>query len=481
MLRTFLKDSAVYAIPAFVSRGLALILVPLYTRVLSPSDFGSLDLLIVFASIVNLTIALEVSQAVARFYASEPEIERKVLYASSAFWFTVACYAIFLAFMLFFSRKLSELIMGQAGLMLAFQIGLVYIFVNGIFYLIQNQFRWELRSFHYAIVSLTMAFVTAGVSVWLAYFLQWGLVGLLIGMLSGSLVGTVLGLCWLRASLQFRFSSVQLKEMLRFSTPLVFSGIAVWVSLYVDRMMINHFLTIDDVGLYGIGHRLASIAALVMVGFQGALTPLIYAHYQNPNTPNQLEKIFRIFLIFALLMFLFLTLFASDILVIMTTQGFHGASVIVVFLVPAILLGNMYIFSPGISIANKTHFIIWINVIGGLANVGLNYWLIPIFGITGAGMATMLSYGGIFAAYTLIGHRFYPIPHNWLRIFSAVGLAALIATVLPLWPLPTPIRWIVNVSVLIGFAVITPALGLIKRDEISSGLRFVRHRLSFRV
>lgn len=481
MLRTLLKDSAVYAIPAFVSRGLALILVPLYTRVLSPSDFGSLDLLIVFASIVNLTIALEVSQGVARFYASEPETERKVLYASSAFWFTVACYAIFLLLMLFFSGKLSELIMGQAGLMLAFQIGLVYIFVNGIFYLIQNQFRWELRSFHYAIVSLTMAFVTAGVSVWLAYFLQWGLVGLLIGMLSGSLVGTVLGLCWLRASLQFRFSSVQLKEMLRFSTPLVFSGIAVWVSLYVDRIMINHFLTIDDVGLYGIGHRVASIAALVMVGFQGALTPLIYAHYQNSNTPNQLEKIFRIFLIFALLMFLFLTLFASDILVIMTTQGFYDASVIVVFLVPAILLGNMYIFSPGIGIANKTHFIIWINVIGGLANVGLNYWLIPIFGIKGAGMATMLSYSGIFAAYTLIGHRFYPIPHNWLRIFPAVGLAALIATVLPLWPLPAPIRWIVNVSVLIGFAIITPALGLIKRDEISSGLRFIRHRLSLRV
>jgi O-antigen/teichoic acid export membrane protein len=478
MLRTLLKDSAVYAIPAFISRGLTLIMLPLYTRVLNPADFGSLDLFILFASIVNLTIALEVSQGVARFYASEPNPERKMLYASSAFWFTFGCYAIFLGVMLFFSVSLVELIMGQAGLHLEFQIGLVYIFVNGIFCLIQNQFRWELRSIHYAIVSVTMVVVTAGVSIWLAYFLQWGLVGLLVGMLSGCVVATVLGLWWLlRSSYQFRFSGIQLKEMLQFSTPLVFSGIAVWVSMYVDRMMINNFLTIDDLGIYGIGYRLASIAAMVMVGFQGALTPLIYSHFQDSSTPRQLERIFRIFLFFALMMFLFLTLFAFDILVLIAPPNFYGASIVVVFLVPAILFSNMYIFSPGIGIAKKTHWVVWINLIGGLTNVALNYCLIPMFGITGAGMATVLSSGGIFAAYTLIGQRFYPIPHNWLRIFTAVGLAALIAVILPLWTLPDIVRWIVNFLVLIGFALLAPPLGLIKRDEILLGWRVISQRI----
>lgn len=480
MIREFLKDSVIYAVPSFISRGLALILVPLYTRVLSPSDYGSLDLFIIFASIVNLTIALEVSQAVARFYGAEPDIERKILYASSAFWFTFGCYAIFFGLMLLLSASFAAPIMGQEGLQLAFQIGLVYIFLNGIFYLIQNQFRWEFRSNQYAIVSLAMSFVTAGVSIWLTYLLQWGLLGILLGMLSGSVVGTVLGLWWLRSSFQLRFSIVQLKEMLRFSTPLVLSGIAVWVSLYVDRMLINHFLTIHDVGLYGIGHRLASIAALIMVGFQGALTPLIYAHHQNPNTPNQLEKIFRIFVLFALLIFLFLTLFAYDILVVITTPDFYGASIVVVFLVPAILLGNMYIFSPGIAIAKKTYLIVWINLVGSIVNVGLNYCLIPVFGIIGAGIATMLSYAGIFAAYTLIGQRFYPIPHSWPRIFAAVALAGLIAALLPMLSLAEPVRWMANIFVMIGFLLIAPALGLIKCDEISSGWRLVSQHILFK-
>jgi len=477
MIRTLLKDSAIYSIPAFLSRGLSLILLPLYTLVLSPADYGTLELLIVFATIVNLTIPLEISQGIARFYTSEQNPKIKVLYASSGFWFTLASYAVFLVVSLIFSDELADLIMGQPGQRIVFELGCFYIFINGIFYVIQNQFRWELRSFQYAVVSLTMTFFTAAVSVWLSYFMKWGLVGLLSGMLAGSLVGAVLGLWWLRSSFQSHFSSKHLYEMLQYSAPLVFSGIAIWVSLYVDRMMINHFLSVDDVGIYGVGYRLASIAALTMVGFQGALTPLIYTHYQNPDTPNQLSKIFRIYVFFALLIFLFLTLFVSDILVIMTTPAFYGASDLMFFLVPAILLASMYIFSPGISIVKKTHLILWINIFGCMLNIGLNYLLIPIFGIKGAGMATMLSYAAIFTAYTFIGQRYYPIPHNWMRILAAVGFVIFVTVLLPQLTLPDMVRWVINMLVLLGFMLVAVGLGLIKRDEISSVWLLVSQRI----
>ncbi len=116
MLKKFLSDSLIYSIPAVISRGLSVILVPLYTRVLSPSDYGSLELVTVFGSIVNLTIALEVSQGVARFYAAESDPDRKILYASSAFWFTIVCYSIFSVFMLLSSSNVASLVMGRNGL-----------------------------------------------------------------------------------------------------------------------------------------------------------------------------------------------------------------------------------------------------------------------------------------------------------------------------------------------------------------------------
>ena len=477
MLKAFLKDSAIYAVPAIISRGLSLFLVPLYTRVLSPADYGSLDLFTIFASIINLTITLEVSQGVARFYAAEQNLDRKVLYASSAFWFTLTCYTGFAVLMFLFTDSLAQLIMGQPDLEAAFQLGIFYIWVSGLFYLIQNQFRWELRSKDYAIISLLMSFLTAGVSVWLAYGLRWGLEGLLIGMLVGCLVGTGVGLGRLRNRFRFRFDGALLREMLAFSTPLVFSGIAIWISLYIDRIMIKHYLSIDEVGLYGIGYRLASIAALVMTGFQGALTPLVYKYHCEADTPRQLARIFRLFLVFALLAFLGLSLFALDILRLLTTEPFYEGAVVVVYLVPAILLANMYIFAPGIGIAKKTGYLIWINVGGGLLNVGLNALLIPLLGIVGAGLATMLGHLAVFAAYMVLSQRAYRAPHRWRPISICVAVAAVMAWCLPHLALDDAARWAANLLALGGFSLVAVAMGLIRPVELRQSLALIRSRL----
>ncbi len=478
MLRAFLKDSAIYSVPTLVSRGLALLLIPLYTRVLTPGDYGSLDLFTVFAGIINLTIALEVSQAVARFYTSEDSPVIKVLYASTALWFTMMCYTAFALLTLSCSSLLSDVVLGQPAMESAFQIGIIYIWANGIFYLIQNQFRWELRAKQYAIVSLLMSFVTAGVSLWFVYGLSWGLEGLLGGMAIGCLISAAIGLWWLRASFQLRFALPQLREMLAFSTPLVFSGVAVWISLYVDRVMINHYLSVQEVGVYGIGYRVASISSLVMTGFQGALTPLVYAHYRDANTPNQLARIFRLFLAFALLIFLGLSLFSREIVHILTTTSFYDASAVVIYLVPALLLANMYIFAPGISIAKRTHYFIWINIGGAVLNFGLNAIFIPALGIVGAGIATASGYLAVFCIHMIISQRLYYVPHNWLSTLSCVVLAMAIALWLPTLDHDPHWRWWLNFFAILLFSGFMIAAGLIRPSELRQGIQLVRNSIA---
>jgi O-antigen/teichoic acid export membrane protein len=295
--------------------------------------------------------------------------------------------------------------------------------------------------------------------------LDWGLVGLLIGMISGALVAGVLAIWWLRQSIKFKINTDLLREMLSFSAPLIFSGVTVWISHYVDRMMISYYLTVEEVGLYGIGYRLAAVAALFMVGFKGALTPLIYANYHKPSTPSDLEKIFRFFLFFSLLLFLFVSLFAVEILQAFTAPPFYSASVVVVFLVPAILLQGMYIFSPGISIEKKTKFIIWINLSGCMLNILFNYLLIPVYGISGAAIAKMISYGVVFFLYTIIGNKFYPIPHRWPRIYAAVGFAASIYIALTYFISRDGVDWGLKILSILCFAIFAIVVGLIKREE----------------
>lgn len=476
MLKAFLRDSAIYAIPSIVSRGLAVILIPLYTRVLSPADYGSFDLLSAFAVLVNLTVALEVSQGVARFYSDEKDAERRVDYASSAFWFTIFCYTVFLIAALFFNKELSLLVMGRSGMETAFGVGVIYIFFNGVFYFIQNQFRWELRSSHYAIVSSIVTVATAVLAVILTYVWTWGLAGLLSGMAGGALAGVFYGLWHFRATFRFQFQWDRLREMLVFSVPLVPSGISVFVSQYIDRLMINHYLSLNDVGLFGIGFRVAGMVGLVIVGFQGALTPLIYAHHRNPSTPSQLARIFRIFVAFALLMFLVISIFAKNIMTVLTTPAYYDAANIVVFLIPAILLSNMYIFAPGTAIEKKTHIILWINVGGALLNVLLNAVLIPHFGIEGASVAKLISYGLVFGAYMWFSQQLYYVPHDWKSMMQATLFAGTVAYWIS--RIELSVAWVLPLKMMSIAAVILVILmtGLIRLSELQRLQEVVRQR-----
>ncbi|MCL6419722.1 oligosaccharide flippase family protein [Aestuariirhabdus haliotis] len=430
MLKSFFKDSVIYTIPSVLSRGISLLLIPFYTRVLDPADYGALDLLLVFLGLINLTVALEVSQGLARFYSSVTDQVSKGLYASTSFWFAFFCYLFFLILMYLFSDHISYWIFGSKEYETFFIIGIFYIFLNGIFYMIQNQLRWELRSVSYGVVSILYSVLSASAAVTLVVAGDMKVEGVLWGMLFGALISCVYGLWTLRNSYRFQFDIVKLREMLLFSLPLVPSGLAVFSMQYIDRLMINHYLSLGDVGIYGMGYRMASVVGLLMVGFQMSLTPLVYANFEKPEVPHHLAIIFRIFLALALLFFSFISIFVSEILGFLVAPAYHSASVIIVFLVPALLLFNMYVFFPGISIAKKNHLKIFIYCAGLVVGIFFNVLLIPFVGVVGAGISTLISYGVVFTAYVVLSQKFYPVPHEGVKLTTAVLLVGLIVTAL---------------------------------------------------
>ena len=467
MFRAFLKDSALYTLPAIVSRGLAIITIPIYTRALSTSDYGAFDLLMVFANLLNLTIALEVSQAVARFYAAEHDSLKRIGYASSAFWFTLLCYSIFAVLGFTFSEQLASLVMGVDGLEKCFQIGVLYIWFNGLFLLLQNQFRWELRSKHFAIVSLIVALTTAAIAIYLTLYKDLGLEGFMLGMLSGVIFGVIYSLWFLRHTFKAVFKLHLLLEMLRFSAPLVPSGIAVFLTTYIDRLMISRYLTLDDVGIYGIAFRLAAVIGVVMMGFQMALTPLIYSHYHKAETPIQLAKIFRVFTAFSLLVVMTLIVLADDILVLMTTPDYYGAASLMIFMVPAFLLSQMYVFAPGMAITKKTYIILLLNVMAALISIVMNSILIPWLGLQGAAIANMLSYLALFSGCMYISQKLYFVPHSWFGILISTAFIFSCAIVIPTLVSGGLFKLLVlSVALLLGIIVFI-ATGLIRISELS--------------
>lgn len=416
MLTKLLRHGLVYGITGLLSRGIQIVLIPVYTRVLVPEEYGMMDYMLAFAALVNLTVALEISQGVARRLADAGTAEEKRAYASTAAWFALAAYSFFAVVALLFSIPLTLFLLDNPAHAPVFRIAVIAIAANGVFCLLQDLLRWQLKPGGYAAASVAFTVATTAVGVYLVVVPRLGVAGIFYGQLAGALVGILASWLMWRELYDLQFVWEKCRDMLRYSLPLVVSGIAVFANLYIDRIAIKELLGLSELGVYGIGYRFASVVSLLVVGFQSALTPLIFQSHGLDTTPAQLARVFRYFTAMALSLVLLIGLFARELLWILATEQYYGAWDLMPVLAAGILFGNLYIFAPGLFLANKTRHVAGINIAAALLNLGLNLVLIPILGLIGAALATATASFAACCLYMMFSQRLYPVPHEWRRI-----------------------------------------------------------------
>jgi O-antigen/teichoic acid export membrane protein len=428
VIRQFFKDSFLYGISSVVIQGIPILVLPVYVRLLSPLEYGALEIITIFAAFVNLTVALEIMQGFARHYPDARTEGEKHEYASTALWFTLATYGLFAGIALLFSRPLTAMILHAAAWENTLRVAIVATGLNGVYLLLQNQLRWQMKPLAYVTASMTYIGLSVSAGIFFIISYQTGVAGVFYGQIIGAVFA---GCCaWMmgRENYDFIFSRARCWEMLTFSLPLIPSSISVIVAGYVDRIAIQNLMTLDDVGIYSAGFRVASIANILMAGIYFSLTPLIYQNYQKEGTPRDIARIFTYFLCGTLPVLMGLSLFSREILRLFTTPPYYGTWAIIPVLAVASVCSKMYIFAPGLDIEKKTKIIALINIFSAAVNIALNLLLIPVLGIFGSALATLISSSILFSAYMIASQSIYPIPYNWRRIAWACLLSAGIIT-----------------------------------------------------
>ncbi|MCX5841056.1 MAG: oligosaccharide flippase family protein [Deltaproteobacteria bacterium] len=438
MIRQFFKDSFLYGISSVVIQGIPILVLPVYVRLLSPLEYGALEIITIFAAFVNLTVALEITQGFARHYPDARTEGEKHEYASTALWFTLAAYGLFAGVALLFSRPLTAMILHAAAWENTLRVAIVATGLNGVYLLLQNQLRWQMKPLAYVTASMTYIGLSVSAGIFFIISYQTGVAGVFYGQIIGAVIAGCYAWIMGRKNYAFIFSRTRCKEMLTFSLPLIPSSISVIVAGYVDRIAIQNLMTLDDVGIYSAGFRVASIANILMAGIYFSLTPLIYQNYQKEGTPRDIARIFTYFLCGTLPVLMGLSLFSREILRLFTTPPYYGAWAIIPVLAVASVCSKMYIFAPGLDIEKKTKIIALINVAAAVVNVALNLLLIPHLGILGAALATLISAAILFFSYMRMSQKFYPIPYKWGAMLMACLVSALV--ILIVYVIPTEFK-----------------------------------------
>jgi O-antigen/teichoic acid export membrane protein len=423
MLREFFESSAIYIIPNFLTRFSGFLLLIFYTRFLTPSEYGVIELILVLFSLLNLLLPLEVTQGVARFFSNSNKEEKSEIISTSIL-FTAFVFLLPIIFVLLFAETISHsLFEGQLGAILLIILCIYMLFLS-LQKLIENQLRWSLRPREYTYLSLFGTFTLLSLPVTLIYYAGMRIDGYLIGCLISSFLTTSYGLYLINKTnvIRLSFNKKTLSRLLKFSSPLVLSSAAFYIFSYSDRWMLQYFESSETVGIYGAASRIASLAAILHVLSRYSFMPLIYAKYEQQGTARDVGDIFTQAIFLGAILSSCIFLFKEEITSLVLGENFSRSSEIIGLMSISIILMNSYFFLPGLGIAKRTFMMASISVFVAVLNIIGNFLLIPILSITGAAISSLIASLSMVLLYFFLGQREYKIDLNYFKILFLLSI-----------------------------------------------------------
>jgi O-antigen/teichoic acid export membrane protein len=424
------RHSAVYGLGSLVSRFIAVLLLPVYTRYLSPADYGLIETLIALSAILTVLLAAGVKSAFFRFYFDEPDEAGKRRVIRTSFWFTMAMGTAGLVAGLALAEPISEVLFDtseHADLVRAAFVGL-WAHVN--YEQMTSLFRVEQRSTAYLVATLINLGLTVAATVMLVVVWEQGPIGVIVGNFTGTLAVYAGLLLYRREQLGFEWDRPLLREMNRFGMPLVPSALFLWVLNFSDRFFLVRLSGPREVGLYSIGVRIASAIILLLAAFRTAWPAFAYSIEDDREAARTYAFVLTYLVAITSWMALALGVLAPWLVELLTTEEFYSAERVVAPLAfAAAAFGAYIVVVIGIGRARRTRSNWIITGVAAALNVALNLALIPEFGMMGAAAATVGAYATLFLGMAWKAQQVFPVPYQWRRVATAFGTAIVLCVI----------------------------------------------------
>ena len=396
-VKDILKHSSVYAVGQILSRFASVLLLPLYTRCLSPADYGCVAILDLTAGILAILIGSGMASAVMRshFDAQDEDARSKVWWTGLS-WVVLSATALVVP-LIVGRHAIAELTLGAeiSNGALFYLLAAGTLWMNTVSELLETWLRVKKRSGTFVVLSMSRLLLNIGLNVWFLVGLELGVGGLLTGNVIAATVNTALLLMlFVRSQSRFAFDKAVLRTLLCFGSPLIIQAFLSLMMHEADRYLLRAYASLDQVGIYSLAYKVGqAVNTLCMIPFGAIWGVVLYEIAQQPDSKNTYAQVFKYYVYGLLVVMLAAALFAFPVLPYLTPGDFSQA----VDLIPVIVLAFVFFamhsqFSVPVLLARKTAALIPASLAGVIANVVCNVLLIPRFGAQGAAWASVATY-----------------------------------------------------------------------------------------
>lgn len=455
-LKTLIKHSSVYMGAEFLRKGIGFIMIPLYTRYLSPANYGLLELIDITLNVIGMIVGLRIGSALIRYYHHFEETKDKQEVFTTAFIITFILSISVLIFLEIFSIPISALILGNSQYFSYFQVAFICLAIQTI-YLVPETYLIALKkSVLYSSLSIGTLISNLSLNIFFLVFLKMGVMGILLSMLITKIINGLIVTATTLRNVKLAFSFEKLKKMVNFSLPLVPAGIAMFTMHFSDRFFVQKYCSLNDLGLYSLGYKFGMIlSVLISAPIFRIWDTQRFEIAKSDDAKQVFKKIFTYFSAILIFVGLIISIFIDELIYIIASSEYHGASSIVPLIVLSyVLFGISNFFTLGMVITSKTKHIAFVQVIAAAINILLNFLLISRYGIIGAAISTLLSFLFLAVFNFIVSQKLYHITCEYRRVLILFVLAGVTFGLSRLIKAPLMISFGVKSVLLVCFPLI---------------------------
>jgi O-antigen/teichoic acid export membrane protein len=419
------RHTLIYGTGVLLSKALAFIMLPVYTRYLTPADYGVMGLIEMTLDVVAILGGAQLVSGIYRFYHKAASAEERDRVIATSFLLLGASYAFVGALAFLFSDRLSTLVFHTAIHGNLIRLAAAGLTVQSLMVVPLAYARVRDRSKLYVGANALKLVIAAGLNVLFLVVLHMGVEGVFLStVITRVVVGGGLAV-WVIRDVGFHFSRDTTRGLLRYGLPLVVTNIATFIATFGDRYFLEAAAGNTQVGLYNLAYQFGFLLAVIgFLPFDQVWGPKRFEIAKRPDRDELLAKGFLYASLSLLTVGVGIALFVDDVLRVMTDPAYHGAAKLVpIILVAYVLQSWAKIQDIGILVRERTEFITaadWIAA--GIAVLG--YWLlVPRWLGLGAAVATVVAFAFRYGLTYWFSQRLLRVEYRWRPVLVSSALA----------------------------------------------------------
>lgn len=473
MLRDLLKEGGLYTAANLLTKGVSLLLIPFYSDYFTQAEYGILAMLGIAGALSAAIFSFQIYQGVGRFISEkDTPLTTQQKIGSTGFWFTVLSYGVFILLAFLFRDQVITLLSEDERIKTStYNWCLFAIALNGAFNALSVQLKFLRKTKAFSISTFLHAILNIAFILLFALGFDYRIDSVYMASIAVTPFLLLLQVYYLKDHLILYLGKTELKKLMRFSAPLIPASLAYLVLNFTDRVFIKELSgSLAQVGIYDMAFKFSALLSLIILSFQSALAPIIYEQHKLDETPQKLGRILRLFIGIGTLGCLCLALFSYETLYIFTQPEYYEAYTLMPLFYLSVLITGLGMFSPGLHLKDKTRMIPLIVLMTALLNVALNFWLLPLMGLVGAALATLISTAFNNATLFFFSQKLYPIPVTQKKVFMVLIVFLLIYSggsyFNSYFNLSYGMQLAVKIAVLIGYGLFLLQIKFISFDQV---------------